>query len=59
MSDIEKNKGIIRTFRKDAIINHGLNKLSRYMRDEYIQHNPDCPQGKAGFIEFFQAVQSN
>jgi steroid delta-isomerase-like uncharacterized protein len=56
MSDLEKNKEIIRTFCADAFNNHDLSKLSRYMRDDYIQHNPDCPQGKAGFIEFFKQI---
>ena len=26
------------------------------MCDDYIQHNDDCPQGKAGFVEFFDAI---
>jgi predicted SnoaL-like aldol condensation-catalyzing enzyme len=26
------------------------------MRDDYIQHNADCPQGKAGFLEFFETI---
>jgi steroid delta-isomerase-like uncharacterized protein len=56
MSDLEKNKEIIRTFCADAFNNHDLSKLSRYMRDDYIQHNPDCPQGMAGFIGFFQQI---
>jgi predicted SnoaL-like aldol condensation-catalyzing enzyme len=56
MSDLEKNKEIIRTFCADAFVSHDLTGLSRYMRDDYIQHNPDCPQGKAGFIEFFRQI---
>ncbi len=56
MSELEKNKGIIRTFCADAFVNHDLSRLSQYMREDYIQHNPDCPQGKAGFVEFFQQI---
>ena len=56
MSDLEKNKEIIRTFCADAFNNHDLSKLSQYMRDDYIQHNPDCPQGMAGFIVFFRQI---
>lgn len=56
MSDFGKNKEIIRTFCADAFNNHDLSKLSQYMRGDYIQHNPDCPQGMAGFIGFFQQI---
>ncbi len=30
--------------------------MDEYMRDDYIQHNGDCPQGKAGFVEFFDVI---
>jgi predicted SnoaL-like aldol condensation-catalyzing enzyme len=33
-----------------------MNHLDDYMRDDYIQHNQDCPQGKAGFVEFFNVI---
>jgi len=33
-----------------------MSKLDTYMRDDYIQHNQDCPQGKAGFVEFFNVI---
>jgi len=26
------------------------------MRDDYIQHNEDAPQGKVGFIQFFEGI---
>jgi len=56
MSDLEKNKEIVRTFVRDAFIGHDLSKLSQYMREDYIQHNPDCPPGMAGFVEFFRQI---
>lgn len=55
MADIEaKNRGTIETFIKDVFVNHDLNHLDSYMRDDYIQHNPDVAQGKKGFVEFFE-----
>jgi predicted SnoaL-like aldol condensation-catalyzing enzyme len=57
MSDnLENNRKIIETFVNDVFVNHDLGKLDSYMRDDYIQHNPDVPQGKAGFIEFFKTT---
>ena len=51
-----KNKSVVAEFYNDVFIGHNLSKLDKYMRDDYIQHNPDCPQGKAGFVEFFTEI---
>ncbi len=51
-----KNKEIVTRFYHDIFIKHDMTRLDSYMRDDYIQHNPDCPQGKAGFIEFFTTI---
>jgi predicted SnoaL-like aldol condensation-catalyzing enzyme len=51
-----KNKDVVARFYNDVFIHHDMTKLDTYMRDDYIQHNPDCPQGKAGFIEFFDVI---
>jgi predicted SnoaL-like aldol condensation-catalyzing enzyme len=51
-----KNKDVVARFYNDVFIHHDMTKLDTYMRDDYIQHNPDCPQGKAGFIEFFEVI---
>ena len=47
------NHKIVETFCTDVFVRHDLNRLDEYMRDDYIQHNEDVPQGKAGFREFF------
>lgn len=47
------NHEIVETFCNDVFVRHDLSRLDEYMRDDYIQHNEDVPQGKAGFREFF------
>lgn len=50
------NKEVVSRFYDDVFIRHDMGRLDEYMRDDYIQHNPDCPQGKAGFVEFFDVI---
>ncbi len=50
------NKELVSRFLDDVFIHHDTSRLDDYMRDDYIQHNPDCPQGKAGFVEFFDVI---
>ena len=54
--DAGQNKDAVSRFYDDVFINHDMSRLDDYMRDDYIQHNPDCPQGKAGFVEFFDVI---
>ena len=49
-----KNKEIVKEFITMVFHNHDLGNLDGIMRDDYIQHNADVPQGKKGFIEFFE-----
>jgi steroid delta-isomerase-like uncharacterized protein len=53
MSKIDKNKMLVETLCKTVFQNHDFSKLDEIMRDDYIQHNEDVPQGKAGFKRFF------
>jgi predicted SnoaL-like aldol condensation-catalyzing enzyme len=56
MADARKNKEVVTTFYNDVFIRHDLTNLDAVMRDDYIQHNQDCPQGKAGFVTFFKEI---
>jgi steroid delta-isomerase-like uncharacterized protein len=53
MSTPEENKKLIETLCKTVFQKHDFSKLDEIMRDDYIQHNADVPQGKAGFKQFF------
>jgi steroid delta-isomerase-like uncharacterized protein len=56
MSQIEDNKKAVETLYHTVFRNHDFSRVDEIMRDDYIQHNPDCPQGKAGFIQFFEEI---
>lgn len=50
--DTERNKKVVKDFYEEVFKKHDLACLDRFMHDDYIQHNPDVAQGKAGFVEF-------
>ena len=56
MATADENKDVVSRFYNDVFINHDMSRIDEYMRDDYIQHNADCPQGKAGFLEFFDTI---
>jgi steroid delta-isomerase-like uncharacterized protein len=56
MSALEKNKRVVETLCKTVFQKHDFSKLDEIMRDDYIQHNEDTPQGKAGFKQFFEQM---
>jgi predicted SnoaL-like aldol condensation-catalyzing enzyme len=56
MDDPKKNRKVVEEFLTAAFINHDLSDLGRFLTDEYIQHNPDVAQGRAGFEAFFMTT---
>ncbi len=56
MSDQMRNKELVEAFCEEVFVNHDLSRLDRFMRDDYIQHNNDVPQGKEGFRQFFETT---
>ena len=56
MSVLEKNKKLVETLCTTVFQKHDFSKLDEIMRDDYIQHNEDTPQGKAGFKQFFEQM---
>ena len=56
MNTSQKNKQLIKDFASKVFIRHELGGLEEYIRDDYIQHNADCAQGRDGFIEFFTTI---
>ncbi|HSW58260.1 MAG TPA: ester cyclase [Dehalococcoidales bacterium] len=50
----DRNQTIIELFINTVFVSHDFGILDGIMRDDYIQHNPDVAQGKAGFRQFFE-----
>jgi predicted SnoaL-like aldol condensation-catalyzing enzyme len=53
MTAKRSNKEIMEEVMSDIFQKHNLSKIDDLMRDDYIQHNPHVPPGKAGFVEYF------
>lgn len=55
----ERNKAVIRNFYAEFFNGHMVESADKYVREDYIQHNPGVAQGrealKAAFAEKFKA----
>lgn len=51
----EQNKELIGKFAEEVFSKKDLTGLDKYMKKDYIQHNPLVKQGSAGFEEFFRS----
>ena len=55
-TDLAKNKSIVEGFWRDVLIARNIDAAPRYIRPDYVQHNPHEPQGLIGFQNFFREV---
>jgi predicted SnoaL-like aldol condensation-catalyzing enzyme len=49
------NKRLVYDFWRSVFEGGHLDLAERYMTESYIQHNPNVPTGRAGFVKFFSA----
>ena len=49
----QENLRIAEEWWRTVLMGGRLDQAEQYMTERYIQHNPDVPTGRAGFIEFF------
>ncbi|MDQ4149704.1 MAG: nuclear transport factor 2 family protein [Actinomycetota bacterium] len=56
---LERNKAAVMAF-YDLVFNESkpAEAIERYAGDVYIQHNPHVPDGKQGFIDYFERMAS-
>ena len=50
--NMEENKQLVSGLYEEIFQKHDLALADRFIHDDYVQHNPDLPKGKAGFVEF-------
>jgi steroid delta-isomerase-like uncharacterized protein len=56
MGYTESNKKLVTSFIAAVFVDHDLGDLGRFLKDDYIQHNQDVAQGRAGFEDFFETT---
>jgi predicted SnoaL-like aldol condensation-catalyzing enzyme len=50
----EHNKNIVRDFYTTVLIGRNVDAAPRFLRTDYIQHNPQVPTGLNGFMDTFR-----
>ena len=49
-----RNKAVVRDFYTTVLIDRDINAAPRFLRPDYIQHNPQVPTGLKGFMDTFR-----
>jgi predicted SnoaL-like aldol condensation-catalyzing enzyme len=50
-----RNKALVRDFYSTVLVGRDVDAAPRFLRSDYIQHNPNVPTGLSGFMEAFRA----
>jgi predicted SnoaL-like aldol condensation-catalyzing enzyme len=50
----ERNKSVVRDFYTTVLIGRNVDAAPRFVRQDYIQHNPQVPTGLNGFMDTFR-----
>jgi predicted SnoaL-like aldol condensation-catalyzing enzyme len=50
-----RNKALVREFYTTVLISRDVDAAPRFLRPDYIQHNPQVPTGLTGFMDTFRA----
>jgi predicted SnoaL-like aldol condensation-catalyzing enzyme len=50
-----RNKAVVRDFYTTVLIGRDVEAAPRFLREDYIQHNPQVPTGLKGFMDTFRA----
>ena len=50
-----RNKEIVRNFYMTVLVGRDVDAATKFLRPDYIQHNPQVPTGLKGFMDTFRA----
>jgi predicted SnoaL-like aldol condensation-catalyzing enzyme len=50
----ERNKALVRDFYTTVLVGRDIDAAPRFLRSDYIQHNPNVPTGLSGFMDAFR-----
>jgi len=50
-----RNKEVVRNFYTTVLIGRDVDAAPKFLRPDYIQHNPQVPTGLKGFMDTFRA----
>jgi predicted SnoaL-like aldol condensation-catalyzing enzyme len=53
---LERNKKIVYDFWREVLEAGHMDLAPQFMTETYIQHNPNVPTGRQGFIDFFSKI---
>jgi predicted SnoaL-like aldol condensation-catalyzing enzyme len=51
----KRNKALVRDFYTTVLVERNIDAAPRFLRADYIQHNPNVPTGLTGFMDTFRA----
>jgi predicted SnoaL-like aldol condensation-catalyzing enzyme len=50
----QRNKAVVRDFYTTVLVGRDVDAAPRFLRSDYIQHNPQVPTGLKGFMDTFR-----
>ncbi|MBB1487528.1 nuclear transport factor 2 family protein [Oceanospirillum sediminis] len=53
-AQLKANKQLVYDFWREVFEGGHLEKADQYLSEDYIQHNPNVPTGRKGFVDFFK-----
>jgi predicted SnoaL-like aldol condensation-catalyzing enzyme len=56
--DVARNKALVNNFWNDVFIARNADAAQKYLRPDYVNHNPHVPSGVKGFEDFFRQAFS-
>lgn len=58
-SHSERNKAIVRACYEDFFVNRRLDRLAEHIHEQFVQHSPDSPSGRAEYLTHLAEASFN